>query len=193
MQLTLTQEQVEEAIERSFESLRHQCHAASLALVRSGLLGDEARVARGVCPGVGGQHSWAVIGDPYDEAATIVDITAWSYDERRPRVWITSISEGVHRPHGYGMIWQSGKPFHTGGETIELAHPANLSPSARQFLAMVEPLDHRGWGMLANSAVLGWPAREIIEAMLDTKGLGPLVPIDIVGMLTDRNPDGLYR
>ena len=37
----------------------------------------------------------------------------------------------------------------------------------------------------------GWPAGEIFEAMTHTKGLEALVPIDLLGMLTDLNPDGL--
>lgn len=37
-----------------------------------------------------------------------------------------------------------------------------------------------------------WPAAEIIAAIDDTKALSALVPIDILGMLTDRNPSGLY-
>lgn len=51
------------------------CHVASLHLVREGL-GD--RVARGACRGVGNQHSWVVIGDPY-APAIIIDPTLWSY------------------------------------------------------------------------------------------------------------------
>ena len=38
-----------------------------------------------------------------------------------------------------------------------------------------------------------WPAGEIFAAMDDTEGLKALVPIDKLGMLTDRNPGGLYR
>jgi hypothetical protein len=38
----------------------------------------------------------------------------------------------------------------------------------------------------------GWPSSEIIAAMDDTDELRALVPIDILGMVTDRNPGGLY-
>jgi hypothetical protein len=39
----------------------------------------------------------------------------------------------------------------------------------------------------------GWPAREVLEAFLDQHPtMAPLVPIDLVGMLTDRNPQELY-
>ncbi|MFT4011248.1 MAG: hypothetical protein QM655_14530 [Nocardioidaceae bacterium] len=48
----LTIEQIEEAI-GSLDLYAHECHAASIALVKSGLLG-ESRVARGTCAGVGG-------------------------------------------------------------------------------------------------------------------------------------------
>jgi len=49
-----------------------QCHAASVALVKSGEFG-ECRVARGTCNGVGGQHSWVVLSmDVYDKRATII-------------------------------------------------------------------------------------------------------------------------
>jgi hypothetical protein len=40
--------------------------------------------------------------------------------------------------------------------------------------------------------VEGWPAAEIIDAIYNTPELTTWVPIDIVGMLTDRNPKGLY-
>jgi hypothetical protein len=39
----------------------------------------------------------------------------------------------------------------------------------------------------------GWPAAEIIGPMRDTRELRTTVPIDIAGMITDRNPGGLYR
>jgi hypothetical protein len=46
---------------------------------------------------------------------------------------------------------------------------------------------------VSHAPVLGWPAGEIIEAVCDTPGLGEvIVPVDRIGMLTDRNPDGLY-
>lgn len=58
---------------------------------------------------------------------------------------------------------------------------------------MLGPLDRRAWHLLASQApVLGWPAAEIIAAMDDTEELSAFVPIDRLGMLTDRNPGGLY-
>lgn len=175
----------------------HQCHAAALELVRSGVLG-RSRVARGSCAGVGGQHSWAVVGgDCYDDAAVIVDATAWSYGMDVPRVWVTTMSESPHRPHGYGNLLDIGIPYPDGGEHIELA--VDLSPRGRLFVQMVYRtlgghvrLDRRWWARLANGPMGGWPSSEIIAAMKDTPELTALVPIDIVGMVTDRNPGGLY-
>ena len=56
------------------------------------------------------------------------------------------------------------------------------------------PLDHRGWGALwSRTGMQGWPAREILEACLDQHPtMSALVPIDILGMVTDRNPSELY-
>jgi hypothetical protein len=83
-------------------------------------------------------------------------------------------------------------PSHHGGPGIELT-PANpLSTEAADFLDLLGPLDLRGWGEVAHLPVEGWPAGEIIAAMCDTPGLGALVPVDIQGMVTDRNPSGLY-
>ncbi len=56
---------------------------------------------------------------------------------------------------------------------------------------MLGPLDRRGWATLAHAPVEGWPAGEILGAMCDS-GMEAVVPIDIIGMLTDRNPSGLY-
>lgn len=57
---------------------------------------------------------------------------------------------------------------------------------------MVGPLDRPGWMRLASCPVGGWPAAEVLAAMDDTPALQTLVPIDRLGMLTDRNPGGLY-
>lgn len=172
-----------------------QCHSASLALVQTGLLGPDARVARGACLGVAGQHSWVVVGDPYDPAAAIVDITLWSYDETAPKVWTGTMQDGRHRPHGYGPhIMTMGPPEAGDGDVIRL-DTAGLSSDARFWLDMFGPLDARGWiDLWSHITVVGWPAAEILDAFLDQHPEhGPWVPIDRVGMLTDRNPDGLYR
>lgn len=179
----------------SFEAFAHQCHAASLALVRSGVLGDAARVARGACAGVGGQHSWVVVdGDPYDPHARIVDPTLWSYDETVVGIWYGSARDGRHVPHGgSGSIWTYGRPPEPIEDPVSLTPASPLSEDAVEFLSLVGPLDRRGWSCLVNGPVLGWPAGEIVAAMDDTPALAGLVPIDRLGMLTDRNPGGLYR
>jgi hypothetical protein len=147
------------------------CHGASLKLVQSGIFGVKARVARGWCDGVAGQHSWvAVSGDCYDVKGEIVDPTLHQY---RPDVdavdWRGTISmPGWHRPHGFGSLFDVARPYNHGGEVIEL-DPSTLSRSARTFLEVLGPLDAQGWIQRA------------------------FIPIDIVGMLTDINPGGFYR
>lgn len=167
-----------------------QCHMASLELVHLGII-DRARVARGWCRGVGGQHSWVVVGDPYDPQV-IIDPTLWSYDRTVKGVWVGTMKDGKHRPQGYGNIWEYGRPADPIGPVVELKPSTPLSREAKRFLTLIGPLDRRGWMVLANSPVGGWPAAEIIAAMDDTPELEVLVPIDILGMLTDRDPGGLY-
>lgn len=188
----ITLEMVVDAI-GPLEPYAHQCHAASLALVKSGLLPEDWRVARGTCIGVGGQHSWATGPDPYAKYAGVVDVTRWSYEDgAEPYVWKGTAEHGEYRPHGSGSIVDYGKPVSAGGEVIKLTPSEPLSASARAFLRMVEPLDLRGWQTLAHAPVGGWPAAEILAAMDDTKKLTALIPIDVLGMITDRNPGNLY-
>lgn len=169
-----------------------QCHAAALHLVKSGVLPDTARVARGTCPGVGGQHSWIVVeGDCYDKDATVLDATLWSYDPTVEGIWIGSARERPHDPFGFGSILNYGKPQSAGGEPITLE--ADLSPEAQAFLDILGPLDRTGWAQLAHAPVGHWPAAEIFAAMYQDDRLAALIPIDIVGMATDLNPQGLYR
>lgn len=172
------------------EKWHHQCHAASLAVVRSGLAN---RVARGTCLGVGGQHSWAVAGsDCYADDARIIDPTLWSYSGEEPAVLVCSARRGMHKPSGKGSIWSWGRPAPAapGAKVVTLSPKARarLSLEARRFLSMVEPLDRRGWDILASAPVEGWPAGEILEAMNATRALAQVIPIDRLGMLTDLNP-----
>lgn len=170
-----------------------QCHAASLKLVKSGVLPETARVARGTCTGVAGQHSWVcVYGDCYDPRHVVIDPTLWSYDETVLGVWVGRADERPHVPFGTGSIWEYGQPTHQGGETISLGHPL-ISLEAASFLDLLGPLDREGWAQLAHAPVGGWPSEEIFTAMAQHDKLGVLVPIDIVGMATDLNPQGLYR
>jgi hypothetical protein len=199
----LTEEIIEEAMcemepsfYQDFDDFAQQCHSVSLGLVRSGLLGEggpSLRVARGACFGVGGQHSWVVMGHPYDDRAIIVDLTLWSYSPHQPRIWLGSIQSGLHKPKGYGMIYDGPRPQPRGGDIIEV-DTAGMSLEAQHFLKVIGPLDYRGWGALwSHSGMLGWPAQEILEAFLDQNPkMEALVPIDIVGMVTDRNPQEIY-
>lgn len=169
-----------------------QCHAASVKLVKSGVCG-QARVARGTCTSVFGQHSWVVLGnDCYDDDAVIVDPTLWSYDPSVEGVWVGSYRDGKHVPHGKGSIWQWGRPNEAKpGEAMELTPRQPWSRAAENFLRLLGPLDKQGWIQLAHAPVEGWPAGEIIDAICES-GLAAMVPIDIVGMVTDRNPQNLY-
>jgi hypothetical protein len=175
-----------------------QCHAASLKVVREASF--RARVARGMGVGVGGQHSWIVVGDDcYDRDATIIDPTLWSYDAAVEGIWVGTMCDGRHLPFGWGSIWQWGRPHKAVGPAVELTPSTPWSDRARSFLDLLGPLDVSGWSMLAHAPVQGWPAGEILGAMCDTPHpsvpgatLAGIIPIDIVGMLTDRNPSGLY-
>lgn len=191
--ITLTERDVEEITGKPFTETRHNCHAVSLAIVRSGRV-PGARVARGVCRGVFAQHSWVVVGDDcYAPDARIIDPTLWSYDDSVTGVWHGSAADGRHTPHGgHGDIWSWGRPQRGKGDVIELTPTFELSRDAELFLELLGPLDRKGWAILTSAPVGGWPAVEILAAMHDTPQVSALVPIDLIGMLTDRNPGGLY-
>ena len=167
-----------------------QCHAASIELMRA--RGEGCRVARGVCTGVGAQHSWLVLGDDcYEEDAVIVDGTLWSYDETVTGVWVGTYRDGRHRPHGKG---RSGTGADLMTRPAQWCGPRRepFSATAKGFLELLGPLDFEGWCVLAHAPVQGWPAAEILDAIANTEGLEHRVPIDILGMITSRNPSGLY-
>jgi hypothetical protein len=193
-------ERLAAAIGIPFENWAHRCHSVSLAIVRSGVLdlagGTETRVVRGTAVGVTSQHSWIVLsGDPYDQDAWIVDATLWSYREDVAGVWIGSLRDGIHRPHGSGSIWDAARPptaEESGEPPIALTPGTPLSADAQSFLRTCGPLGRLGWAALANCPVGGWPAAEIIAAMDDTPAVSSLVPIDVLGQITDRNPNNLY-
>jgi len=168
-----------------------RCHECSLAIVRTGLLADNARVARGWCGSVGSQHSWVVLGNPYDENTPIIDGTLWSYTNQTPRLFVNLRGNLQYKPHGAGSIWDYGRPDDRSGEVITLS---GLSKTAKDFLDAAGPsgLDYTGWSVLANAPVGGWPAKEILSAMYEDDRLSALIPIDVVGMVTDKNPGDLY-
>lgn len=173
----------------------HQCHAISHAIVRSGIYAHlNPRVARGTVPGVRSQHSWVVLGeDCYDAETEILDLTLWSYLPQAPVVYCGNRQTWMHTPHGSGNIFMTGMPQSHGGPAIKLTPEIPLDKRAINFLALLGPLDVRGWHTLAHLPVEGWPAKQIITAMYQTPSIRPLIPIDIVGMVTDLNPQGLYR
>jgi len=182
----------------------HNCHMASTAIVQSGYY-EGARVARGTATGVGGQHSWVVLPPRegwdtledgpfvYHPLAMVIDPTLWSYDPNVTSLYRT-INLYRHTPHGFGNIWDYGRPPEPVEEPIELTPEFELSDEARRFLSddYLGPLDRRGWSTLANGPMGGWPSSEIILAMHQTKKLTALIPIDILGHVTDVNPSGLY-
>lgn len=173
------------------------CHGISLEVVRNrdklGEGWERARVARGFAKNVPSQHSWVVLGDdPYSHVVPVVDPTMWHYMQAPPSIW-HGTNYRMHAPHGsYGTIWDKGMPPHPEREVMELEGADKLSEEARSFLDVLGPMDLHGWMWLANAPVQGWPASEIIGAMYDDVRMRAFPPIDIVGMLTDRNPRGLY-
>ena len=200
--LGITPEQIADAIGRPVHRWAKQCHAVSLEIVRSGVLGVPARVARGWTPGIVGQHSWVVYAHPdrpdelpdcYDDEAHILDATLWSYDPTAPKLLWAHAFDRPHTPHGAGSIFEAGRPAPAEGPVVELEPPADgWSAAAHDFLRLLGPLDHRGWAVLANLPVGDWPASEILTQMAADDDLRLTIPIDVLGMVTDLNPDGLY-
>jgi hypothetical protein len=188
--------EIEAAVGEPCVAWGNRCHEMSVKVLRTGLFGP-GRVVRGITAGPTGQHSWIVLGDdPYETYALIVDPTIWFYHRAPDRAFIHVVRNQprLYVPNGAGNIWEHGAPPDPAGEIIRLKAEGGLSDLARTFLEFCGPLDRRGWMFLANAPVEGWPSREIMEAIADDPQLGPaLVPIDVLGMLTDRNPGDLYR
>lgn len=178
-------------IDVPYEEWAHNCHSISLKLLKTGEFGT-GRIARGWANGVRGQHSWIVLGNyVYDPRAIIVDPTIWSYVPDIDGIVVLRNMKD-RAPHGAGSIYDAAKPAAGDGKPIELTPVKPFSRAAQSFLAELGPLDMKGWMQLANSPVQGWPAKEILTAMVDSK-MGVYVPIDILGMVTDLNPKGLYK
>jgi hypothetical protein len=176
-----------------------RCHEISLKLLRTGRFG-RGRVARGWCPGVDSQHSWIVLGDDvYDPNAIIVDPTVHAYVPEAFGIYVQYIGESPHRPHGYGYrtgisdVLDAEARDPDAYENVDLTPASPLSPVTLGFLDALLPLSRAGWAVLAEGPMCGWASGEIIAAMADTDELRALVPIDILGMVTDRNPSQLYR
>lgn len=183
---------VAEKIGVPFPDWAHNCHGISLEIIRAGLLPGKARVARGRCEGVISQHSWITVGwNCYDDKAQIIDPTLWSYDPTVEGIYTEKLKRSRHTPHGgAGTIWEYGKPPPAVEEPVRLS--VEVSRYAQKFLDLCGPLDRAGWSFLSDAPVRGWPAGEIYAAMDDTPDLAVLIPIDRLGMLTDRNPSNLY-
>lgn len=170
----------------------NRCHEISLKLLKSGAFG-KGRIARGIHTDCPSQHSWIVLGDDcYDPDAVIVDPTCFSFRGEAPVIVVTTNRDPRYKAHGAGYIFDVGMPPAPTMEPITL-DPDTLTTEANDFLQIVGPLDIRGWAYLAsNCPVEGWPAREIIIAMRAHPSLRAVVPIDIVGMLTEENPNNAY-
>jgi hypothetical protein len=185
---------IEQAVGSKAGSWAHNCHLVSLKLLRTGLFGP-GRIARGWAGIVTGQHSWVVLSeDVYDPAAIVIDPTIWSYAGQQPYVAVIE-NRKLHHPHGSGDVFASPPPQRGTGPQILLSIDERTLPvDARALLFAIGGLDRRGWMQFASGPMEGIPGMgEIIAAMLDTDELKAVVPIDIAGMLTDRNPNQLYR
>lgn len=190
-----------ELIKVPYETWSGKCHEVSFKLLSTGRFGP-GRIARGWNPHITGQHSWIVLHhNVYAPSAIIVDPTLVPYMRREGEptegvedIMVEEARRLSHRPHGAGSIWAAERPVCHGGEIIELTPSAELSGDAKLFLSeeFLGPLDRRGWGQLVHGPMEMWPAAEIIAAIDDTPALQALVPVDILGHLTDRNPGKCY-
>ncbi len=197
--------QLEEAVGGPISEWAHQCHSVSLAIVKSGII--QGRVARGWADGVGGQHSWIVLGplethrygmgmvsSVYDPNPQILDPTLWSYrDDVNGVVWCER-HEYNHTPHGSGSIFAYGRPESCGPyDAHRLPEPeGGWSTEATRFLNRLGPLDLYGWRTLAHCPVEDWPANEILTQMDQDPAVSVFIPIDVLGNATLSNPSGLY-
>jgi hypothetical protein len=196
----VTEQMVEEVLGREFETTAHDCHGTSIGIVaaRPDWLPEGARVARGWCRGVWGQHSWIACGDPYEARTPIIDATLWSYDKSVSGVFVTRASDKRYGPHGGdGTVWQCSPPPEPEGEILTLSDEEyeKLSPEAKHFLDRCGPLDARGWCVVGDYPVRGWPSSEIWAAMWRSRGprgVSAFTQIDRIGMATDIDPRGMY-
>ena len=134
-------------------SWHHNCHVASLQVVRSGLY-PNSRVARGRAVGVSSQHSWVVVGSPY-RPEQIIDPSIWSYVKGAP-VEVPREYFYKYVPHGgAGSIWDSGRPYRaaeSGEPVVELTPKEPLSDEALNFLSLCGPPRPSGLGGAGNES-----------------------------------------
>jgi hypothetical protein len=90
------------------------------------------------------------------------------------------------------MFWDH-RPTRGEGPDIPLDAYDRLGRAAQMYMDLVLPLDYKGWCNFATHlGVLGWPAQQVVEAMYAQSNLRWALPIDLIGMVTDINPGGLY-
>ena len=91
-------------------------------------------------------------------------------------------------------MFQHGYPVLGDGEAIPLA--VSPGPKANAYLRELarangrhrQGIDLEGWLRIATGPMEGWPARQVIEAMLDTPALVGLVHRDVHPGVADRLP-----
>lgn len=167
-------------------------HRVCLDIVRSGLF-PYSRVVEGSARGVHGTHHWLTLSeDVYDKYGTIVDPTLWCHDPSLQGVWIGTLQEEIHHPRGEGYIWDHSYPENSSFKGTVSLNKEGLSTQAKYFLSRVEPLNLDGWRRLMRSPMQGWPAGEIIDQMKHSAELAAIVPEELEGMLTNRNPSGAW-
>lgn len=181
----------------------NNCHAVSLAFLRKGLV--EGRVARGSAEGVG-VHSWIVLAQEpgvkpncYLDTAQILDPTIHCWHPGMEPLWQGIMADGMHHLPGRDSIWNHGCPLPGDGPPLELVVPDGPDPMGRRaFLKLLEttgggPVTMETFRALYHGPLQGWPAGALLDLLLDQHpDFETWVPIDVVGMLTERNPDGLY-
>lgn len=208
--LGLTTADIERAIELPSESWGGRCHEVSLMAVGSGVLGEPGptcRVVRGSAPGygIGGQHSWIALGDPYDPKTVYVDVTAQAWDNDVEGLlvsyaadnWLAHVSDARrwHLPFGYDSrnVMKVGRPAPPGPGEKGYLLEGELSDDATSFLDLLGPLTSHGWSAMFGWAKGGWSYREILTAAVEqVPRVNALTSIDLIGHGTDLNPQGLY-
>lgn len=207
MNETLTMDDVARAVDYGDPiSWGGHCHDVSLRLVRSGILGEpgpECRVVRGAGIGIGGQHSWVVVGDPFDPVSKLIDPTAFGWRKADDLV-VTTVGDPRYTAHGYDprSIWEFGRPSPASPLSIdgwiEVTPPdGGWSEQAETFLGLLGPLNIDGWVELAQYPTGGWPFREICLAIIHDPG--PIgrharvaLPIDVASLRGSWNVKELY-